>query len=153
MYHSVHPPTPRTSQWYRLQVSNAMATGQDQKVGPNLLSGWMGLSNHSCLQGGHMWHARGSTHEFTFCNTHRSLHHLYFALGCAQQTASAVLHIKRGEKRLKQVARRGRFCIWLRHSKLHSRGRPFLWCVYVYVHVHACTWEHVLHTLTASSLH
>lgn len=99
MYHSVHPPTPCTAQWYRLQVSNAMATGQDQKVGPNLLLGWMGLSNHSCLQGGHMWHPRGSAHEFTFWNTHRSLHRLYFALGCAQQTASAVLHRKRREKK------------------------------------------------------
>lgn len=101
MYHSVCPPTPSTAQWYRLQLSNAMATEKDQKVGPNLLLGWMGLSNHSCLQGGHMWHPRGSAHEFTFCSTHRSLH-LYFALGCAQQTASAVLHMKRGKIGWKQ---------------------------------------------------
>lgn len=49
-----------------------------------------------------MWHPRGSAHAFTFCNTHRSLHHLSFALGCAQQTASAVLHMKRGKIGWKQ---------------------------------------------------
>lgn len=146
IYHSVHPLIPRTPQWYRQQVSNAMATGQDQKVGPNLLLGWMALSNHSCLQGGHMWHSRGSAHEFTFCNTHRSLHHLYFALGCAQETASAVLHMKIGKKGWNRQQEEAGSVFGSDIQNCTAEAGHFCGVYMSMCHVHACTWEHVLHT-------